>query len=333
MFTGRLTLRELPRKRTTDNEMIDKARRRPRPAAAISPFGLPLPRRSLPFVILSLLLLLQTKCEAAHSRRRNIVVTRERETYDRVITDFSPEGRLSQVEYGMEAARRGSTLAAAIGEGICLVIHGSNSQSASFGKMHRIDHHIWLATSGLSGDARFLAHQLRTSCQNFRMENGEAPTTEQVARMAGDFQHYLTRTGGIRPLGCTALIMGIDLDFDGDGEEPVGIAKIFQSDPGGIVEEVTSFCVAGKASDAIAKDLGSTLSSNDKKGDGSLSSMATKMVQSVLGKASGGEGAGKMVDVWLIEPRSGNRGNMQATCFQNLDKDSASKLLEDYQSQ
>jgi 20S proteasome alpha/beta subunit len=264
------------------------------------------------------LLLLVTVSHAAHSRRR-IVITREKESYDRVITDFSPEGRLSQVEYGMEASRRGSTIAATTTDsGICLVIHNS-----SFGKVHRIDHHIWLVTAGLSGDARFLAGHLRTSCQRHRMDYGEAPTTEQVAHMAGQFQHYLTRAGGIRPLGCTALVLGVDPVADGENEQ--GAPRVFQTDPGGIVEACTSYCTAGKGCDSVAKEIGSIVKGRSFSGGeetGRLSRMTSKVAQSVLGKLDDP----KMVDVWTFEPQRGKRGGMQATCYQQVDKDSVSKI-------
>lgn len=261
------------------------------------------------------LLLTPDVYEAAHSRRR-IVIRREKDNYDRVITDFSPEGRLGQVEYGIEASRRGATVAAAVtDEGICLVV-----QNTSFGKMHRIDHHIWLVTAGLSGDARFLAEHLRRSCQVHRNDYGEAPTTEEVARMVGKYQHYLTRSGGIRPLGCTALILGIDTTHN-EQAQLVGVPKVYQADPGGIVETFTSHCVAGKGGDAINKDLGSIV--NDRSlSPATLPHLASEMAIGVLGKLDDP----KMVDVWTIEPKEGKRGGMLVTCYQNLNRESASKL-------
>eukprot|EP00429_Kryptoperidinium_foliaceum_P058604 CAMPEP_0176079934 /NCGR_PEP_ID=MMETSP0120_2-20121206/39981_1 /TAXON_ID=160619 /ORGANISM="Kryptoperidinium foliaceum, Strain CCMP 1326" /LENGTH=276 /DNA_ID=CAMNT_0017413695 /DNA_START=141 /DNA_END=971 /DNA_ORIENTATION=- len=253
-------------------------------------------------------------CQAAHSRKR-IVITRERDVYDRVITEFSPEGRLSQVEYGMEASRRGSTIAAAVTNyGICVVI-----QNSSFGKMHRIDDHIWLVSAGLSGDARFLANHLRTRCQQHRIDYGEEPSTKQVAEMAGQFQHYLTRSGGIRPLGCTALILGVDPVAE--GESKVGLPKLFQADPGGIVQACDSFTVAGRSCDAIAKDLSSTIPDSGKSME--MGGLATKMAQSVITKLDGSKSS---LDVWVVEPRQGKRGRMCATCYQSIEKDSLSML-------
>ena len=274
-----------------------------------------------------LLLLLPLFSQAAHSRRR-IVITREKETYDRVITDFSPDGRLSQVEYGMEASRRGSTVVVVpTPAGISVVIHHS-----SFGKIHRIDHHIWLITAGLSGDARFLASHLRQRCQQHRLDYGEPPTTQQVAQMAGQFQHYLTRSGGVRPLGCTALILGMDPlatdddpndDADHGQTRPMGIPRVFQADPGGVVEPCISFGAAGKNCEAITKDVASVLSGSTLSSENvPLSLVASSVAQSILSKVEDP----KTVDVWTFQPQRGKRGGMQATCYPHMDKDSLSKL-------
>ena len=282
------------------------------------------PRRTRLWFHWTLLLLLQFPffSQAAHSRRR-IIITREKETYDRVITDFSPDGRLSQVEYGMEASRRGSTVVVVpTPAGIGVVLHASSS-----GKIHRLDHHIWLITAGLSGDARFLASHLRQRCQQHRLDYGEPPTTQQVAAMAGQFQHYLTRAGGVRPLGCTTLVVGIDpvaSEDDGRGDEtnsgqqPVGIPRVFQADPGGVVEPCVSYGVAGKASETISKDVTSILSSETV----SLSHIVSSVAQSMLSKVEDP----KTVDVWTFQPQRGRRGGVQATCYPHLDKESLSKI-------
>jgi len=276
-------------------------------------------RQSLVGSIFAFLLwiLIPSSSYGAHSRRR-IVISRERDVYDRVITDFSPDGRLLQVEYGMEATKRGSLIAVRwTTAGICAVIHNS-----SFGKMHRIDHHIWLMTVGLSGDARVLANQLRKSCQQHRLNYGELPTTEEVAKMAGNFQHYLTRTGGIRPLGCSAVIMGIDPILD-DNQEQLGIPKVFISDPGGIVEPCTSYSVIGRASDAVSKDLASSLllSSNEVT---NLEQIGSIMAESILQKGE----IPKMVDIWTIQPKKQNRGGMQARCYRGIKtKDDISAVM------
>ena len=88
----------------------------------------------------------------------------------RSITTFSSDGRLQQVEYGMEAARRGdSVVAMKYNDTICIAVHSSD-------KVHRIDDHVIMVTAGLAGDGRMLASTVRLQCQQFRQATGEAPS-------------------------------------------------------------------------------------------------------------------------------------------------------------
>jgi hypothetical protein len=65
--------------------------------------------------------------ESAHSRRRFVTRRDVEPRYDRSITTFSADGRLSQVEYGLEASLRGSTVTAILcPSGICLFVKGSS---------------------------------------------------------------------------------------------------------------------------------------------------------------------------------------------------------------
>ena len=267
--------------------------------------------------------------DAANSRRRIVVRREVAPQYDRSITTFSADGRLAQVEYGMEASLRGSTVAALQSpsddpqqQGICLVL-----QSGSFGKVHRIDHHLWLVTSGLSGDARTLANALRNSCQNHRLNFGEPPTTKQVARIAGEAQHQLTRKGGARPLGCTALVVGVDpSSFD---EEGMGTPRLYQTDPGGIVEECT-FCAAGKGRATVGKIVASLADKVQLKDSNSgkyVAALAAAMTERVLEQLIEPKGT-PTVDVWIFQPNPGRRGGIQVTCYCDLSKNTVSRIRD-----
>jgi hypothetical protein len=117
--------------------------------------------------------------------------------YDRAITTFSADGRLQQVEYGMEAANRGdSVVAALINEtsAIVAVLRGSD-------KVHRVDSHVLLVTAGLAGDGRALAASLRSSCQRHVPSYGEPPTVHEVAHMASASAARVDENGGGETLG------------------------------------------------------------------------------------------------------------------------------------
>jgi hypothetical protein len=69
----------------------------------------------------------------------NDLIVKRETRYDCSITTFSADGRLVQVEYGMEASARGSTVAALEVSklGICWV-----AKTSSFGKVHRINQNL-----------------------------------------------------------------------------------------------------------------------------------------------------------------------------------------------
>ena len=204
--------------------------------------------------------------DAAHSARRRLVSSpgSNSEKYDREITTFSPDGRLLQVEYAMEAARRGSSVMGVkishllpAGQNpnnnnkqnkdmiiVCVESSSSSSSPASStspsdGKVHRIDDHVWMMTSGLSGDARFLATLARHWCQKYKQTYGEAPTPQQVATdCIATYHHDLTRRSGVRPLGCSALIVGVN--SRGDESNFGGAVSMYQVEPGGGVSSPTT---------------------------------------------------------------------------------------------
>lgn len=255
--------------------------------------------------------------EAAHSRT---VIVRRAQTkrYDREITTFDPTGRLLQVEYGLRAAERGSSICAFIHNNSVYVIVGkkesqetadsSFSSSCSL-KAHRIDEHVYLFTSGLTGDALFLAHYLRQFSQKHRMQFGEPPTLSEVGRFAAEIQHSLTGTGGARPLGCSALIAGVDPDTED--------VRLFLSHPGGSSEDVL-YSAIGENSLSHLKLLSDELATIMDKG--------VKPAISKLVKEVGGSGS---VDVWLLRCDINRRGATSCRCFANAMQDSVSQILVD----
>jgi 20S proteasome alpha/beta subunit len=284
--------------------------------------------------------------ESAHSRRRFVVRRDGDDRYDRSITTFSAEGRLAQVEYGMESSLRGSTaVTLKIGSdndksggssGICLVL-----QNSSYGKVHRLDHHLWLVTAGLSGDARTLAQILRDACQDIRSSYGESPTTKEVAKLAGSLQHQLTRTGGARPFGCTAFVVGVDpsslVEENGDDRFRLGNPQLYQTDPGGIVEEC-SHGVAGRNRDAVLKVLSPMVEtkgtphaySSSTENDGTpLEAKAAAMARQILSELNShaaNDDDDQTVDVWIIRPHAHRRGGTQAMCYRGVTLDTVSRI-------
>lgn len=135
--------------------------------------------------------------------------------YDRGSTIFSPDGRLFQVEYAIEAVKRGTT---AIGiktlEGCCLIVqkrlHTSLIEKDMVKKIFSIDDQIATAIAGLTADARVLVNQARIQAQIHRITYNEPITVEALTRRLANLKQMYTQHAGVRPFGVSLLIAGCD---------------------------------------------------------------------------------------------------------------------------
>jgi 20S proteasome alpha/beta subunit len=236
--------------------------------------------------------------------------------YDRAITTFSADGRLQQVEYGMEAANRGeSVVAAKINQTLALVVVPATTAGGN--KIHRIDAHILMATAGLAGDGRALASALRSSCQRHLLSYGERPTVQEAAQMAAQIQHDLTKTAGARPLGCTAIVVGVD--ESGNDDDVPGEVQIYHTDPGGVLEHC-NYCVAGKNKNRILTGISATYDEDD---DSSSSvSLAMKVTIKTLKLLKESDDKADKCNLWLVRAIDSNEeGRMGLTCSRSVDEE------------
>ncbi|EFJ52696.1 20S proteasome alpha subunit E [Volvox carteri f. nagariensis] len=151
-----------------------------------------------------------------------------RSEYDRGVNTFSPEGRLFQVEYALEAIKLGST---AIGictkEGVVLAVEKRVTspllEPSSIEKIMEIDEHMACAMSGLTADAKTLIDHARADTQCFtpmqsqqhRFSYNEPmpveSTTQSLCDLALQFGEGSDEGGGMsRPFGIALLIAGWD---------------------------------------------------------------------------------------------------------------------------
>lgn len=82
-----------------------------------------------------------------------------RSEYDRGVNTFSPEGRLFQVEYAIEAIKLGSTaIGICTSEGVVLAVEKRITsplmEPTTIEKIVEVDKHIGCAVSGLIADSR-----------------------------------------------------------------------------------------------------------------------------------------------------------------------------------
>jgi len=135
--------------------------------------------------------------------------------YDRAITIFSPDGRLFQVEYAMEAVRKGfTTLGIKCKFGVVLMAEKRKLSPLidfrTIEKIFKVDEHIGITYAGIPSDARVLIDRARTQAQINRLLYDEPIDVEVLTRKISDLMQLYTQHGGVRPFGVSLIIAGID---------------------------------------------------------------------------------------------------------------------------
>lgn len=136
-----------------------------------------------------------------------------RNQYDSDVTVWSPQGRLHQVEYAMEAVKLGSATVGLKNKTHAVILalkRAASELSAHQKKMILIDTHIGITISGLTADARMLSRFMRTECLNYKYShNAQLPVSRLIATVGNKLQ-ICTQRYNRRPYGVGLLVAGYD---------------------------------------------------------------------------------------------------------------------------
>lgn len=170
--------------------------------------------------------------------------------YDSRTTTFSPEGRLYQVEYAMEAVGHAATcLGILANDGVVLGVERRNTINSlldeSFGseKIYRLGSDAACSVAGITSDANVLTSNLRLIAQRYQFTYQESIPVEQLVRSVCDVKQRYTQTGGLRPFGVSLLYMGWDSRYG---------FQLYQSDPSGNYGGWKAACIGHNHAAAVS---------------------------------------------------------------------------------
>ncbi|KAI8046142.1 proteasome subunit alpha type-4-like [Drosophila gunungcola] len=168
--------------------------------------------------------------------------------YDSRTTIFSPEGRLYQVEYAMEAVLHSSTCLGILAkDGVLLAAERSTDRlldtSVAAPKICRLNEGSACCVTGNTADGNVLTSELRLIAQRYFFTFGEAIPCEQLVSHLCDTKQAYTQYGGKRPFGVSLIYMGWDARFG---------FQLYQSDPSGNYSGWTATCIGRKYRAAMA---------------------------------------------------------------------------------
>ncbi|KAJ2225458.1 Proteasome subunit alpha type-3 [Coemansia sp. RSA 1722] len=167
--------------------------------------------------------------------------------YDSRTTIFSPEGRLYQVEYAMEAISHAGTVIGILSkDGIVLAAERqatSNLLEQSMGseKIYEMNDNVVAGVAGLTADANILINQSRIIAQRYLQKFDSPIPVEQLVRRLCDMKQGYTQFGGLRPFGVSFLCAGWDPAFG---------FQLYQSDPAGNYSSWKAACIGENFSNA-----------------------------------------------------------------------------------
>ena len=167
--------------------------------------------------------------------------------YDMAITQFSPEGRLFQVEYAIEAVRRGTTAIVCRNKNsVVFAVEKKSSElqddSTGSEKIFKIDDHIGVAIAGLTADARVLIDRARVQAQVNILNYDESISIKDCTLNICEYKQVFTQNAGVRPFGVSFLIAGIDSNGP----------SLYLTDPSGAMWSYFSFAIGSGATEARA---------------------------------------------------------------------------------
>lgn len=169
--------------------------------------------------------------------------------YDLSAAQFSPDGRIFQVEYANKAVEASGTAIGIVGkDGVVLAIEKivtSKLYEPGVNKrLFIIDQHVGMAISGLLADARQLVTAARDEAKSYRNNYGSNIPVKYLVDRVSLYMHAHTLYGAIRPFGVSILLISYEED----------VPKLYTIEPSGVSYGYYGMAV-GKAAQSAKTEI------------------------------------------------------------------------------
>jgi len=170
--------------------------------------------------------------------------------YDLSASQFSPDGRVFQVEYAQKAIENSGTAVGLRGTdgvvfGMEKLVTSKLYEVGANRRLFTVDKHIGLAVGGLFADGRAIVETARTEASNYRGEYGGNVPLKYLADRVSMYIHAYTLHSYVRPFGCGIIL--------GSWDEAAG-PQMYMIDPSGVCHGYKG-CAIGKAKQAAKTEM------------------------------------------------------------------------------
>ncbi|XP_065313169.1 proteasome subunit alpha type-1-like isoform X2 [Gordionus sp. m RMFG-2023] len=136
-----------------------------------------------------------------------------RNHYDSDVTVLSPQGRIHQIEYAMEAVKQGSSTVGVKNKThavIAALMRSTSELSSHQKKIFELDDNLGVSIAGLTADGKILTKYMLNECLMFRYDHTNPMPIERLVRKACNKMQVNTQRYGRRPYGVGLLVCGYD---------------------------------------------------------------------------------------------------------------------------
>ncbi|EDV20266.1 expressed hypothetical protein [Trichoplax adhaerens] len=170
--------------------------------------------------------------------------------YDLSASQFSPDGRVFQVEYAAKAVESsGSIIAIRCKDGVVIgvekILSSRLHEKSSNQKIYNVDRHVGMGFAGIQADGRKVVSIARDEASEYRQNYGSDVPLKQLVNRVASYIHAYTLYSSVRPFGVSAVLASYS--------EAYG-PELYMIEPSGLYWGYRA-CAAGKAKQAVKTEL------------------------------------------------------------------------------